>query len=72
MSARKAKFRVGQVVRVVGSKFLRSLVPDYFRVTAVKPHGRTYQYQTSDHETRGPWIASKQLRPLTSRERGRA
>jgi len=71
MTCRKPKFKVGQVVCVMGSKLLRSFVPDYFRISGVKPYGRTWQYRVSDHDMRGPWIAQKQLRALYAPERGR-
>lgn len=69
-TAHRPKFRVGQVVRVMGSEKFRTFLPDYFRICRVKPYGRTWEYRVNDHKFVGPWVASKQLRALTKRERG--
>ena len=70
-SKRKAKFKVGQVVRVVGSKELRSFLPDYFRIYRVlRDTQERFVYAVSDHDSTGPCVAEKQLRPLTAREKG--
>jgi hypothetical protein len=68
---RKAKFRIGQVVRVMGSVTFQTFLPSYFRISGVKPYGHSWQYRITDHETLSPWVAGKQLRPLTKREAGR-
>ena len=67
---KKAKFRVGQVVRVVG-QFKRDQHREHLRIKHVWPwiisHIRTsWGYTMSD----GDMVSERFLRPLTKRERG--
>lgn len=66
------KFRVGQVVRVRGTKKLRSFLPDYFRIAKVAHDNRSAIYRVSEHDEKGPWVMECSIRALTKREQGQS
>lgn len=67
---RKPKFRVGQVVRVVGSPKFRGYLPDYFRISRIRMDKREVVLCVSDHDDTGPWILQSCACCLTRREKG--